>query len=84
MVIVPYIIGVSVSEKKISEGLHPTSLRSGNCGGRIKNTWLELSNLFQTFEDLESIKDKEADISSIRELLAEDITEQRDGEEPLC
>ncbi len=29
---------------------------------RLINVWLGIVNLFQTFEDLESIKDKHADI----------------------
>ena len=33
--------------------------------------WLGLSDLFQTFEDLESVVDKEAEIANIRELLDE-------------
>ena len=47
-------------------------------------TWLGLSDLFQTFEDLESVVDKEAEIASIRELLDNDDTQQNDDKEPLC
>ena len=46
--------------------------------------WLGLSDLFQTFEDLESVVDKEAEIASIRELLGEDDARQNDEKEPLC
>lgn len=46
--------------------------------------WLGLSDLFQTFEDLESVVDKEAEIASIRELLGEDDAQQNDEKEPLC
>jgi hypothetical protein len=46
--------------------------------------WLGLSDLFQTFEDLESVVDKEAEIANIRELLDEG-NPQQDGEKgPLC
>ena len=34
--------------------------------------WLGLKNLFQTFEELDSVKDKQADIQAVRELLIED------------
>jgi hypothetical protein len=34
-------------------------------------TWLGLYNLFQTFEDLESVKDKQSDIQAVRQLLDE-------------
>lgn len=47
-------------------------------------TWLGLSDLFQTFEDLESVVDKEAEIASIRELLGKDDAQQNDEKEPLC
>jgi hypothetical protein len=43
-----------------------------------------LSDLFQTFEDLESVVDKEAEIASIRELLDVDDPQQTDEKEPLC
>lgn len=46
--------------------------------------WLGLSDLFQTFEDLESVVDKEAEIASIRELLDVDDPQQTDEKEPLC
>ena len=45
---------------------------------------LGLSDLFQTFEDLESVVDKEAEIASIRELLGKDDAQQNDEKEPLC
>lgn len=47
-------------------------------------SWLGLSNLFQTFEDLDSVKDKEADIVGIREALRQDIEDKEDEKEPLC
>ena len=47
-------------------------------------SWLGLSDLFQTFEDLESVVDKEAEIASIRELLGKDDAQQNDEKEPLC
>ena len=34
--------------------------------------WLGMVNLFQTFEDLESVKDKEADIQAVRQVLYEE------------
>lgn len=34
-------------------------------------SWLGVSDLFQTFEELESVVDKEAEIANIRELLDE-------------
>ena len=46
--------------------------------------WLGLSDLFQTFEDLESVVDKEAEIANIRELLDEGNPQQNDAKEPLC
>lgn len=46
--------------------------------------WLGLSDLFQTFEDLESVVDKEAEIANIRELLDKDDVQQNDEKEPLC
>jgi len=41
---------------------------------RLHNTyaWLGIKNLFQTFEELDQIRDKQADIRIIRQLLAED------------
>lgn len=50
----------------------------------LNPAWLGLSDLFQTFEDLESVVDKEAEIASIRELLDEDDSQQTDEKEPLC
>ena len=47
-------------------------------------SWLGLSDLFQTFEDLESVVDKESDIANIRELLDEGNPQQNDEKEPLC
>jgi hypothetical protein len=35
-------------------------------------SWLGIVNLFQTFDDLESVKDKQADIQAVRQLLDED------------
>jgi len=37
-------------------------------------TWLEIVNLFQTFEDLESVKDKQADIQAVRQVIDEDTS----------
>jgi hypothetical protein len=34
--------------------------------------WLGIVNLFQTFEDLESVKDKQADIQAVRQVIDED------------
>jgi hypothetical protein len=34
--------------------------------------WLGIVNLFQTFEDLESVKDKQADTQAVRRVLDED------------
>ena len=47
-------------------------------------TWLGLSDLFQTFEDLESVVDKEAEIANIRELLDERKLQQDGEKESLC
>lgn len=54
--------------------------------GLISNCriWLGLSDLFQTFEDLDSVKDKETDIVGIREVLHQDDEDKEDGKEPLC
>lgn len=49
-----------------------------------KISWLGLSDLFQTFEDLESVVDKEAEIATIRELLDESDLLQNDEKESLC
>ena len=40
----------------------------------LYNFWLGLVDIFQTFEGLESVKDKQADIKAVRKLL--------DGEKP--
>jgi hypothetical protein len=45
--------------------------------------WLGLYNLFQTFEDLESVKDKQTDILSVRQLLDDD-TDSDGPEAPSC
>jgi len=37
--------------------------------------WLGIVNLFQTFVDLESVRDKQADIEAVRQVLDEDETE---------
>ena len=50
----------------------------------ILQIWLGLSDLFQTFEDLESVVDKEAEIANIRELLDEGNTQQDEGKGSLC
>ena len=47
-------------------------------------SWLGLSDLFQTFEDLESVVDKEAEIANIRELLDEGKLQQDGEKESLC
>jgi hypothetical protein len=39
-------------------------------------------NLFQTFEDLESVKDKQADIQAVRQIIDEDMAIQ--DEEAVC
>ena len=52
--------------------------------GCVLQIWLGLSDLFQTFEDLESVVDKEAEIANIRELLDESDSPQNDAKEPLC
>jgi hypothetical protein len=41
---------------------------------------LGLVNLFQTFEDLESVKDKQADAQAARQLLDEAVAAQADRE----
>ena len=48
----------------------------------IFNTWLGIVNLFQTFKDLESVKDKQADIQAVRQVLDEDQSAQ--DEEVVC
>ena len=50
----------------------------------ILQIWLGLSDLFQTFEDLEPVVDKESDIAGIRALLDEGDSQQKDDKEPLC
>ena len=45
-------------------------------------SWLALSDLFQTFEDLEPIVDKEAEITNIRELLDEGNLQYSDEKVP--
>jgi len=37
-------------------------------------SWLSIVNLFQTFEDLESVKDKQADIQAVRQVIDEDTS----------
>ena len=44
--------------------------------------WLGIVNLFQTFEDLESVKDKQADIQAVRQVLDEDGAAKE--EEVVC
>jgi len=46
--------------------------------------WLGIVNLFQTFEDLESVKDKQADIQAVRQVLDEDQAAKSDTEEATC
>ncbi len=36
------------------------------------NSWLEIVNLFQTSGDLESVRDKQADIEAVRQVIDED------------
>lgn len=38
----------------------------------VNNLWLGIVNLFQTFEDLESVKDKQADTQAVRQVLDEE------------
>ena len=38
----------------------------------VINSWLGIANLFQTFEDLESVKDKWANIQAVRQVLDEE------------
>jgi hypothetical protein len=47
-------------------------------------SWLGLKNLFQTFEDLDSVKDKQVDTQAIRQLLDEDEDGQDKSEEVVC
>lgn len=47
-------------------------------------SWLGIVNLFQTFEDLESVKDKQADTQAVRQLLDEDDNGQDKSEEVIC
>ena len=35
----------------------------------LYNIWLRIMNLFQTFEDLEFVKDKQADTQAVRRLI---------------
>lgn len=37
--------------------------------------WLGIVNLFQTFEDLDSVKDKQAETEAVRQVLDEDEAE---------
>lgn len=48
----------------------------------LHNIWLGLCNLFQTFEDLDSVKDKQADTQAVRQLLDEHAA--GDSEERSC
>lgn len=43
--------------------------------------WLGRRDLFQTFEDLDSVEDKVADVQAIRQILTDDTTDCTDGEE---
>lgn len=61
-------------QEKLPKSEHSTS---------VVLTWLELVNLFQTFEDLESVKDKEADTQAVRRLIDEDTAIAAD-EEVVC
>mgnify|MGYP001583131018 CR=1 FL=1 len=45
----------------------------------LPRTWLGIVNLFQTFEDLESVKDKEADIKAVREVIHEDTSAEAES-----
>lgn len=44
--------------------------------------WLGIRCLFQTFDDLDSVKDVQTDILAVGNLLDED--EKADGEEQVC
>ena len=41
---------------------------------RVRILWLGLVNLFQTFEDLESAKDKQVDIQAVRQVIDDCVT----------
>ena len=41
--------------------------------------WLGIVNLFQTLEDLESVKDKEADIQAVRQVIDEDVSAEAES-----
>jgi hypothetical protein len=43
-----------------------------NVFSSVINSWLEIVNLFQTFDDLESAKDKHAEIQAARQVLEKD------------
>jgi hypothetical protein len=41
--------------------------------------WLGIVNLFQTFDDLESVKDKEADVQAVRQVIDEDVSAEAES-----
>lgn len=45
-------------------------------------SWLGIVNLFQTFEDLEPVKDKQVDVEAVRQVLDESKAAQ--DEEVVC
>jgi hypothetical protein len=46
--------------------------------------WLELADIFQTFSELDEVKDKTEDIRLIRQLIDEDVDTKSDDEEVVC
>jgi hypothetical protein len=50
----------------------------------LYNSWLGIVYLFQTFDDLESVKDKQADIEAVRQLLDEDKPTKKNDEGATC
>lgn len=55
---------VNQKQKEAAESLNLTN--------EVIISWLEIVNLFQTFDDLESVKDKQADIQAVRQVLDEE------------
>jgi len=46
--------------------------------------WLELADTFQTFSELDEVKDKKEEIRLIRKLIDEDADTESDDEEVIC
>ncbi len=46
--------------------------------------WLESAGLFQTFSELDEVKDKLEEIRLIRQLIDEDVTTEPEDEETVC